>query len=160
MDSNTVKRDMLSKQTDPSIPDTVGSIGKAIRQKLDGRETATNTTWLDQAAVNATTDTSSLVSQDVSLVNVLDCNDDHILLIQKEGNGNVFLHVDHHDRIPDPVSQSAEAGIAPINKATNNTGDYQEVHAQQADVASHISGLDVHTLRSILPIKGTLTRPR
>lgn len=79
-----MKLDVLSKQTDPSTPDIAGSNGKAIGEKLNGLEAATNTTSLDQVVVNATTDTSNLVSQDVSLVNVLDCINDHIILTEKE----------------------------------------------------------------------------
>jgi len=99
---------MLSKQADPLVPDSVGGSSRAIGEKPDGHETATNTTSPDQVVVNITTDTS------------------------------------------DSALQSAEAGIAPINEATGNATDPQQVHGQQADIASHISGLDVHIPRSNL----------
>jgi hypothetical protein len=152
MDSNIVEHDMLSKQTDPAVLDSVASDAKAIRKKPDGNETATNTTSLDQVVVNATTDTSSPVGQDVSLVNVSDYID-NTPLTQEAGHGNVSYHVDHHDTIPDPVLQSAEAGITSIDEAMDDASDAQQAHGQQADASSHLSGLDVHIPRSNLPCR-------
>jgi hypothetical protein len=104
MDSNTVEHDILSKQTNPPISDSAGSNDEAIGEKPDGHETATNTTSLDQVLANITADAPDPVSQDVPLVNVLDYVDNHILLTQKEGHGNVSLHLDNRDTISDPDS--------------------------------------------------------
>ena len=79
--------------------------------------------------------------------------DNHIPLTQQSGHGNLSYHVDHHDTIPIPISQSAEAGVAPIHEATDDAGDAQQTHGQQTDVASYVTGLDVHIPRSNLPYR-------
>jgi len=150
MDPNIVKHDMLSKQTDPAVPDSVASDPNAIGKKPDGHETAINTTSPDQVVANVTTDTSDPIGQDLSLVDVSDYIDNHTPLTQEAGHGSMSYHVDHHDAIPDPVSQSAEAGITSTNEATDDVDDAQQAHGQQADIASHTSGLDVHIPHSNL----------
>lgn len=160
-----MKHDMLSKQTDPAVLDSVAIDAKENGKKSDGHEIATITTsqgqvvvnvttdTFDQDVVNVTMDTTDSVGQDVSFANVLDHIDNHTPLIQETGYGNLSYHVDHYDTIPDPVSQSTESLIAPINEATDDAGDAQQAHGQQADVAPHIVGLDVHIPRSSLPYR-------